>query len=639
MVDSDDDLSQRQKNAIQNGIKVIANEDGVYYRISPISGETQSSNPFIRRDATEGYNQGLNVRGLAYLNFNPIKGLIYTSRLGYRITQSNSHQYDEPYEANEFVRRTTYRISAAANNAYFYQFENFVNYNKTIDLKHEVGAMIGMSWEESHSDNVSVSSDGADILTGYAPNYRYINYLKPDAKISANNAPGVSKNLSYFGRLFYSYDQRYTIQANFRSDAFDSSKLPKESRWGNFPSVSAGWTISNESFMKDNINTDILSYLKFRGSWGRNGNIRVLSGYPYSGVIAANSDWYQYIPHDSTLSYGSVPDTSKGLPNPNLVWEESEQIDIGLDARFLSGRLSLGLDWYNKETKGLLVGVTPVVETGVGRTTLNAGNVINKGIEVELGWRDRIGDLGYSVNANMATLKNELSYLNPITDRIRGAVLQGSSITTQCSEGEPLWYFYGYKFKEFDNEGNAVFEDIDGNGVWDSNDKTNLGSGFPTFTYGITISLDYKGFDFVLFGTGASGHKILPQAWRSDRPYCNNYAWFYENSWTPQNTNAKFPAVTKWSNDAFSSDLTIFDGSYFKIKQIQLGYTLPSRLLSNLYISDLRVFGSLENFFTFSNYIGLDPETASGNTSNQLGIDMGTYPTAKQIVFGFNLTF
>jgi hypothetical protein len=190
-----------------------------------------------------------------------------------------------------------------------------------------------------------------------------------------------------------------------------------------------------------------------------------------------------------------------------------------------------------------------------------------------------------------------------------------------------------------DAEGNATYEDINGDGVWDSNDMTNLGSGLPSYTYGITVNLGYKGFDVLMFGTGVGGNEILPQGYRTDRPYCNNYTWYYENSWTPSNTDAKFPAISKWNKDAYSSDLTIFDGSYFKIKQIQLGYTLPSKISNKINISNLRVFGSLENFFTFTKYIGLDPETASANNSNQLGIDMGTYPTAKQVVFGVNVSF
>jgi len=635
LCENDEDLTPRQRQAILDGIAIIRNEDGTPYRLSPISGETQSSNPFIKRDAVEGYNEGINVRGLSYLNFNPINGLIYTSRFGYRISQHNKHNYEFPFEANEFVRRTTYLLEAEANVSYYYQWENFVNYNTTIGDKHDIGAMAGMSWEAYHSDNITLSCEGDNILKGYEPNFRYASYLLDDVQKKVTNAPSDSRNLSYFGRFTYSYDKRYSLQANFRADAFDSSKLPKDTRWGYFPSFSAGWTVSNESFIKDNINESILSYLKLRASWGRNGNISVLKDYPYAVSIKANNDWYQYTPYNSQLAYGSV---TSGLPT-DLVWEESEQIDLGLDARSLDGRLSLGLDWYKKETKGLLVDVTPVVETGVGSVVMNAGDVINSGIEIELGWKDKIGNFRYSVNANLATLKNELSYLDPSVDMISGTGLQGSGITTRCSKGEPLWYFYGYKFKEMDAEGNATFEDINGDGVWNSNDMTNIGSGLPTYTYGITVNLEYKGFDFLLFGTGAGGNKILPQAWRIDRPYCNNYSWFYENSWTPTKTDAKFPAVANWSKDAYSSDLTIFDGSYFKIKQIQLGYTLPNSVTSKIHISNLRVFTSLENFVTFTKYIGLDPEAASANTSNSLGIDMGTYPTAKQVIFGINLSF
>jgi TonB-linked SusC/RagA family outer membrane protein len=628
---SEDDLTQRQINAIAAGVDVIKNEKGQYYRLSPISGETQSANPFIRRDAIEGYNKGISLRGTSYVNFNPIEGFVFTSRFGYRIAQSNAHQYEWPYEANEFVRRETYRISANANNSNYYQFENFFNYNKTIATKHEIGLMGGMSWEQYHSDNVSAYSEGVDILTNYAPNYRYLNYLKPDAKVVANNAPGDSKNLSYFGRLTYSYDRRYSFQANFRADAFDSSKLPADARWGYFPSFSAGWTLSNESFIKDNISETVLSFLKLRGSWGVNGNIDVLTNYPYSGIVNVNSDWYQYNPDASTLTYGTMPGGS--LPNPNLVWEESKQVDLGLDARFLNGRLSLTMDWFKKQTEGLLIPVKPVIETGVGSTTINGGNVDNTGLEIELGWKDKIGDLTYSVNANMSTLKNEVSYLDPIIPFVEGPGLQGSAIRTRVQEGYSLWYFRGYKFLGLDGDGAAIYEDVNKDGVWDSNDMTDLGSGLPSLTYGITINLDYKNFDFTVFGTGVSGNVILPQGYRTDRPYCNNYAWFYENA------GSNFPTVENWDNYIFSSDATIFKGSYFKIKQIQLGYTLPGEMTSKLHISSLRVFGSLENFFTFTNYIGLDPEAASANTHNQLGIDFGTYPTAKQVVFGFNLSF
>ena len=622
----------------------VLGNNGKYYRISPISGQTQSGNPLIRRDQQDDYSEGFNIRGLAFLNFKPIDGLVYTSRFGYRLGFQNTHNYQFPFVCNDFVYKHEYSISATNNTNYYYQWENFINYNKTFADVHDLGAMVGMSWESSHSDNVRGSATGIDILKGYAENFRYLSYLKDGDGVnkSMSNDVNDSKNLSYFGRLTYSYDNRYSLQANFRADAFDSSKLGKDNRWGKFPSFSAGWTVSNESFFGDNVSTEVVSFLKLRASWGRNGNINVLENYPYAAVINQNNDFYQFT-SDFKQSYGSQ---TNGLPNPSLEWEESEQIDLGLDARFLNSRLTLGLDWYKKTTKGLLVSVTPVLETGVKSTMSNAGEVENMGLEVELGWKDKIGDFSYSINANLATLHNELTYLDPTVDKIAGTGLQGSSITTECVVGKPLWHFLGYQTEGFDSTGVAIYKDINGDGEFSPNetDMTDLGCGLPKLTYGITINMEYKGFDFTMFGTGVWGNKIIPQGWRTDRPYCNFYSWFYENAWDPETKSGDFPVISKkgWSKYAFSSDMTVFSGAYFKIKQIQLGYTLPKEWLSKVYISRLRVFASLENFFTFSKYPGLDPEVASANVngvSSSLGIDMGTYPTAKQVIFGVNLTF
>ena len=637
------ELNQAQQEALSKGIEVPANEDGKYYKLSPITGETQSGNPFIRRDTDDNPSHGINLRGSAYLNFNPLEGLVYTSRFGYRIGQRNAREYEHPFVANSFVGKSDYRIRATTDASHYYQWENFINYNKTFAEKHSIGVMVGMSWEQSESDNTWVEakgSNGQNIFKGETDNYHYMNYVLDDIKKTAGNEPNVSKNMSYFGRLTYAYDNRYSIQFNFRADAFDSSKLPEATRWGKFPSFSAGWTLSNESFIRDNISTEVLSFLKLRGSWGKNGNINVLNGYPYSESIKLNDVWYQYGKTDARV-YGSIPNR---MPNPDLVWEESVQIDLGLDARFLNSRLTLGIDWYKKTTEGLLVPVKPVVETGIASVTLNAGDVENSGLELELGWKDKIGsDLHYSVNANMATLKNELTYLNPTVDYIAGSPnIQGTSLATRCSRGEPLYYFYGYETAGVDPaNGKILYKHADGttSDTPNPDEKTNIGNGLPTLTYGITLNLDYKGFDLTVFGTGVAGNEIVPAAWRPDRDYCNNYTYFYNNSWFPSNTNAKFPSVAYWTEDAYSTDLNVFNGSYFKIKQIQLGYTLPKAVASKAYLANMRVFASLENFFTFTKYIGLDPETASANSNNQLGFDFGTYPTAKQVIFGVNITF
>jgi len=489
-----------------------------------------------------------------------------------------------------------------------------------------------------HSDNVSYQLKGTNILSkGYDENNRYGEYAESDTDKctkTVHNLPGVSKNMSYYGRLTYAFDNRYSVQFNLRADAFDSSKLPSDKRWGVFPSFSAGWTVSNESFISENISTDILSFFKIRGSWGRNGNINVLSGYPYAVVMNVMEDFYQY-DDSGKQTKTSVPN---GMPNPDLTWETSDQIDLGFDARFLNSRLTVGFDWYKKTTKDLIVNVKPVIESGIGTTSINAGEVENTGVEMELGWKDKIGkDLHYSVSANFATNKNELTWLSPRADggKIPGVGLQGSKIVTQCTEGEPLWYFYGYESDGLDETGHAKFKDQNGDEKIDTKDYVNIGCGLPKFTYGLTINVDYKGFDLLIFGNGVAGNQILAQGFRTDRPYCNTYAWYYENA------GKKFPVPEEagWSKDVFSSDFTVFDGSYFKIKTLQLGYTLPANISKKAYISNFRVFASLENFFTFTKYIGLDPEAASANSSNQLGIDFGTYPTAKQVVFGFNVTF
>ena len=642
-------LTQTMKDYRAKGYNLITDPETGLYWLAPLIGQTQSGHPFVRRDATDSQNGGFSIRGVAYVNFMPFKGFVFTSRFGYRIAQSNSHSYTAPYYSSNTVKSDNYNISASGNNSWYYQWENFINYNRTFG-RHEVSAMAGMSYIENNWDNVSASASGTDILKGYAPNFRYLDYLLSDGVTkNINNAPGRSASLSYFGRLGYSYDNRYSIQANFRADAFDSSKLPFDKKWGYFPSVSAGWTISNEPFFKNNVDRSAVSFLKFRASWGVNGNINVLNNYPYSTSIMANSVYYQYDPDSTALSMGSIP---SGLANPDLKWETSVQLDFGLDARLLNDRLTVGIDYFDKNTKDLLVGVSPVKEVGLPAfgdlgvattVTVNAGTVNNKGVELELGWRDQIGDFGYSINGNISWLKNMVTYLDPTVGQLQGRVPQGCEMGTYFEQGHSVWYLLGYKAVGFDNDGNVLYQHADGTTGTDvtASDRFDLGSGIPNLTYGLTISLNWKGFDLTIFGNGIGGSKIFPTSWRPDRKECNTYSYYWANSWdnpAVNKANAKFPAADKWSTPAFSSTLTLFDGSYFKIKQIQLGYTLPKQLTQKAKINNLRIFASLDNYFTFTKYIGLDPETATSGGSAS-GIDMGNYPTAKSLILGVNLEF
>ena len=634
-----DDLPLNMATIYKDHKNMLGDGNGNLYGVSAFTGNAEAINPFAMRDNSYTKNRGFNINGSTYLNFMPIKGLTVTSRLSYRLASTSSYGVGQSYYYTDKAKRDWVEVSASDYSPTYYQWENFANYNGTFG-KHAVSAMAGMSYTENNSDNVSASASGSDILKDYKDNFKYLNYLKSGDGITKNmsNAPSRSAQLSYFGRASYTYDNRYSVQANFRADAFDSSRLPADSRWGYFPSVSAGWTMSNEHFIKDNIDMNILSFLKLRASWGLNGNINVLSGYPYSATIQVNGQWYQFDVDDSKLTYGSMP---AGIPNPDLKWETSEQLDLGIDTRLFNNRLSIGLDYYNKQTRDLLVGVQSVYEVGVSSSTItNAGAIRNSGFEMELSWKDQIGDLSYAVSGNLATLKNKVTYLDSTIDRINGRTPQGTKLTTTFEEGYPIWYLLGFKATGIDSEGNAIYEDVNKDGVINDNDRTNIGCGIPDLTYGLTVNLNWKNFDLTIFGTGVAGNEIFPTSFRTDRPSCNTYSYYWKNSWKEgqDNSKAKFPAANKWTQEAFSSTLTVFDGSYFKIKQIQLGYNLPKNLLKKVSLESCRVFASLDNFFTFSKYIGLDPEvTTSGGTSS--GIDMGTYPTAKQVIFGVNLSF
>ena len=501
--------------------------------------------------------------------------------------------------------------------------------------------MGGMSFIQNNTFAVNGSGSGPDPLQGYAPNFRYLSYLNNNDDTSKNvtGAPGVTANLSYFGRIHWNYADRYNIQVNFRADAFDSSKLPIDSRWGYFPSVSAGWVLSNEPFM-ESISKEALTFLKIRGSWGVNGNIAVLNNYPYATTISYNANWYQYIPGNTAVSYGSSP---SGLANPNLKWETSVQWDLGLDARFLSDRLSLGLDYYVKTTKDLLVNVSPVAEVGLGSSTINAGEVENKGFELELEWKDSKGDFTYSINANASYLHNEVTFLDPTISRIQGmAPVQSTELSTQFEVGYPIWYMRGYQYEGVDSAtGNPILADLDGNGIIDAADQTMVGCGIPDLTYGLTIKLAWKGLDFTLFGTGTYGNEIFAVSYRGDRPLYNSLEYFHKNAWTESNKNATMPSAISVVSDSkfWGSSATVFDGSYFKIKQIQLGYTLPQKWTQQIFISNLRIYASLDDYFTFSKYPGMDPETASSGRADSIGFDKGSYPTRKKAVIGINIAF
>ena len=624
-------------DAIQAGnskYTLFGDENG-YYATSYFNQRLAGANPFSQRDRAEGKNEGVNVNGTVFLNITPIKQVTFTSRLGYRLSFSNSSDWQYPYYLNGQSKGDNYSISASSNNSTWYQWENFINYNQDFG-KHNVGAMAGMSFRQYNSNGVTGSASGPDILKSYEPNFRYLNCVNGNDNTvkKIDGVPNMTRAMSYFGRVLYSYDNRYSLQGNFRADAFDSSKLSKDNRWGYFFSGSAGWTFSNEKFFKDNIDPSIISFGKIRASWGTNGNVNVLGNYSYTAGIATNSQFYNYGP-TSAVTYGSMPN---GIANPDLTWEKSEQFDLGLDLRFLNDRLSVGIDWYTKTTKDLLVPAPVMPESGYSTMTINAGKVQNKGLEVELTWKDNIGDFRYSISGNIATLKNEATYLDPSIVRIEGATVEGASpgaIRCYFEQGQPVWYMRGYKYAGRDANGGPLYYTKDGGTTNDpgEGDMTNIGSGLPDLTYGITLNAEYKGFDLTVFGAGEAGNDIYYGLYRTG--YNNIAKGVYDDF-----KSGKFPEAKSVYGVAkfYQSSAMVYDGSFFKLKQIQLGYTLPQNLTKKVYMQNVRAYVSLDDFFTFTKYPGLDPETCT-QEFNCPGLDKGNYPNMRKLVLGLSVTF
>ena len=624
-------------NEIQAGNSnyTLFGDNNGYYATSYFNQRLAGGNPFSQRDRSEGKNSGVNINGTVFMNITPIKYVTFTSRLGYRISFNNSSNWEYPYYLNAQTKGDNYRIEGASNNSTWYQWENFINYNQDFG-KHNVGAMVGMSYRQYDSNGVSANAQGPDILNAYEDNYIYLNCVNGNESTVKNfsGMPNTTRALSYFGRLLYNYDNRYSLQGNFRADAFDSSKLSKDNRWGYFFSASAGWTFSNESFFKNNIDPSIISFGKIRASWGTNGNVNVLNNYAYTAGISLNSQWYQY-GATNAASYGSMPN---GIANPDLTWEKSQQIDLGLDLRFFSDRLSLGIDWYKKTTKDLLVSAPVMPESGFSSMTINAGEVENSGLEFELTWKDHIGDFNYSISGNFATLKNKVTYLDPSIERIAGATVEGSSpevVRCYFEKGEPIWYMRGYKYAGRAADGTALYYTKDGGTTNDpqAEDMTNVGSGLPSVTYGITLNAEYKGIDLTIFGAGEGGNDIYYGLYRTG--YNNVAKGVYEDF---KDGNMPTAASVAGSGTFWRSSAMVYDGSFFKLKQIQLGYTLPKNITRKAYMENVRAYISLDDFFTFTKYPGLDPENCT-QEYNCPGLDKGVYPNMRKMVLGISVTF
>lgn len=633
-----ENLPQFMLDSEADGITLLEDGNGNYYSGSAFV-TADSTNPLILRDNNISTSTGFRISGSAYANFTPLKGFTFTSRLGYQVSQNSSPTVSLPYFGNATTQKKAFLdYSKNVTNTLYYQWENFANYVKSFG-DHTITAMGGVSFLQRTVDTMTgeLSGNGENAVLVNSPTFYYFNYKSASAIQMVSGEELTTAQYSWFGRLGYNYADKYMIQASLRADAADLSYLSKKNRWGYFPAVSAGWTISKENFF-----APLRSWvddLKIRASWGQNGSLSALGGYSYETSIVGTG----FYPMTSAIVYTPARRPSS-MGNDDMKWETSEQFDIGIDGRFLQDRLTFSVDYFDKRTRDLLIwNTTPSLSIGGTISPINAGNVSNRGFEFELGWRDRIGkDFNYNIKGNIATLKNEVTYLDPSLSRVIGLDLFGDTYPlTFFEKGYPVYYMRGYKVKRIDPaSGDPVFEDLDGDGLISANDKDYIGDAIPDFTYGLTFNAAFKGFDFTLFAQGSYGNDIYCALTKMTVPKANRIAelWF-EDRWTPSHTQATAPRSNSNDLDKYClSDAMVYDGSYLKIKQIQLGYTLPAHLLKAVRMSNLRVYVSLEDFFTFTKYVGSDPEV-SANSTTGLGVDMGGYPASKKAVFGVNIEF
>ena len=471
-------------------------------------------------------------------------------------------------------------------------------------------------------------------------NEKFMENLKSISHLKLRASWG--QNGSIAGLADYMYDATILSEINYPMSgdvSYETGSLPSATgnydlKWETSEQIDLGIDLRmlNDRFME---NLKSISHLKLRASWGQNGSIAGLADYMYDATILSEINY----PMSGDVSYetGSLPSATG---NYDLKWETSEQIDLGIDLRMLNDRLSFGFDYYEKKTKDLIVtGITPSLIVGNTTSPMNAGNVKNSGFEFELSWRDNIKDFNYSIKGNIATLKNKVTYLHETLERIESTTSAGIGVMNYFEEGHPIWYMRGYECTGIDSQtGDPIFKDMNDDGIIGDADQTEIGSAIPDFTYGITLTAAWKGFDLTIFGSGSHGNDVFAGYNRTSRMKANTLKEFYDGRWTTAGDNAKYARSNPSNYDKYlKSSKFVFDGSYFKIKQIQLGYNLPKNLLKQIGLSNLRLYCSLDDFFTFTKYPGFDPEFTS--TGSAMGLDMGSYPSSKKVVFGLNVAF
>ncbi|MFK8273473.1 SusC/RagA family TonB-linked outer membrane protein [Capnocytophaga canimorsus] len=610
---------------------------------------TDFPNPVAQIAYNNDRSEKLRMLANVYAEFELLKDLKFKSSYGWNRTSTDNYSFTPVYEVNVNQRNLENSIYRYNGRNVYQTWENTFNYTKEIG-KHNISALYGFTKEKSRYEWVSGSKNNI-------PNEDKALWFL-DAATSGDAAKGSASEftlMSYLGRINYSFDNKYLITASYRADG--SSRFSKGNRWGYFPSVALGWRISEENFLK---NTEWLSSLKLRAGWGQIGN-QSIGTYPYQTTINGNAQ-YRYL-------FGEQEDIWQGyvvtaMRDKNIKWETVESVNVGFDASFFNGKLDLTFDWFNKDTKDMLLSVPiPLYYGYENGPVVNVGKANNKGIELSLNWKNKVSnDFDYNIGFNISTYQNKMTSIgngNPITG---GDYKNGSA--TRTEEGESIGFFYGYKTAglfqsqaEIDNwaiqqgkdnsalqPGDLKFVDVTGDGTVDDKDRTKIGSPDPDFIYGVNLGVNYKGWELNAFVQGSQGNEIFnamkTHLYQFDE---TNKHKDMVHSWTPTNTDTQMPRLTAKdkNNTNRASDRFVEDGSYVRLKNVTLAYNLPSHWMEKVKMSQMKLYVSAQNLLTFTKYSGADPEIGQVSSSNYLsrGVDLGIYPQARTFVMGLKMQF
>ena len=643
----------------------VYDANGNYYSTVDSDWNKNDGNPYGTMMMNR-YNQSKNtsVDANVYVQIEPIKNLKFKTVFGLSYGGSNYRSFTPIYKFTPQSGNGITKVNQSNGNGTSLVWTNTLTYD--FDIKdHHISALLGS--ETTKYDGESTGSYGVNLTAGFDDwEHAYVeNTEKGHADRKVSGGPyDATRGQSFFARLGWSWKDRYMVNATMRADG--SSKFAKGHRWGYFPSVSAGWTLTEEDFMKSAASW--LDFLKLRLSWGQVGNANI-NCYQYLAPVTTSNTNYNFGATGGTDAWVMGAYTER-LANEKVKWETSEQYNVGLDARFLRQRLSLTLDGYIKSTKDWLVQAPIRATAGTGGPVINGGDVKNKGIEVGLSWNDNIGrDFTYSVGANFAYNHNEVGNIPTLDGIIHGKdnqIFQNAEEFYRAENGHAIGYFWGYKTAGiFQNQkeindwiaaGNGIYQadvkpgdvkyvDVNHDGVINASDKVDLGNGLPKYTFGFNVNLAWKGFDLSANFTGAAGFQIA-QSYRDPSSSQANYSRRILKRWTGEGTSNEIPRVTYGDvGNWLFSELYLQDGDYIRLQNLTMGYDFK-KLISWKGLSKMRLYFQVQNLFTLTKYDGMDPEIGSfngtnGNSSDSWvsGVDMGYYPHPRTFIVGLNLAF